>query len=81
MNERQLPLEPHEPNLRPTAKDVRDLLRKQWASGLTILEKCHTTEARSYIAELRRVGYLVEDRWKKDLNSGKRFKQWRIQTT
>ena len=78
MKEKQLPFEPHEPSLRPAAKDVRDLLRDQWASSLTILEKCHTTEARSYIAELRRVGYQVEDRWKKDLVSGKRFKQWRI---
>jgi hypothetical protein len=66
--------------LRPAAKDVLDKIRQGWTSNQTIIQTCHTTEARAYISELRRAGYVVEDRWMKDASSGKRYKQWRVTT-
>lgn len=66
---------------RPRARQVYALLNEGWQSQGSIFRALETTEARAYIAELRKIlpHDTIEDRWvKHPTKKGVRYKEWRI---
>ena len=51
-------------------------LRKSWLSGIEALHKCGTMKLASRVSEIRRQGYIIEDKWVE--SNGKRFKSYRM---
>lgn len=45
-------------------------------SGLRMFQ---TTETRRIISRLKKQGVLISDTWRKNIDTGKRFKEWRVE--
>lgn len=60
-----------------TQHEILARVLRTWTSPIDALQKAGTLKLATRVGEMRRAGYLIQDRWV-EIN-GKRFKQYRLE--